>query len=193
MSFPIDAGMQVVPDNNKQITLGTEGLEMVANEISFAPDVHSYNASVHPYNASVHPYNASVHHPIKRKKFQVIGLLALVVTLAAVLGGVLGSRAASAERHLNSLATPSTSRPAQRSIAALSFTTKAENNTRVYFQDNEGQILEAANSASNHTWKISKTGCFGRNGSALAAAVSPPGFPLAGELIYFTALSLRSL
>ena len=175
MSLPTDSMKEVVPDDNKQFALNTGGLEVVAYEPP-------------PPGSEVHSYNAQVHQPMKKKRFQVIGLLALVIILAAVLGSVLGSRhtasttAASPKPPSNSSATPSVSKPGQRNIAALSFPTKTENNTRVYFQDNEGQIMEAVNLASNGTWRLSKTGYSGKNGSAIAAAVSPPGFPLAGEL-----------
>ena len=73
--------------------------------------------------------------------------------------------------------------PPQRNIAALSFISDSVNNTRVYFQDDVGQIMEAANSADNTTWSINSNGIRRKNGSAIAAAVSRPDFPLMSNLL----------
>ena len=131
-----------------------------------------------------------VHQPSRRKRkwilrVGVVGLIAVV--LAAVLGGVLGSRHRSSATLLpsppsNSSVIYPSAAPPQRNIAALSFALNSVNNTRVYFQDNAGQIMEAANPAANTTWSINKIGIGGKNGSAIAAAVSRPDFPLVSQL-----------
>lgn len=109
------------------------------------------------------------------------GLVGLIAILVAVLGGVLGSRhkrsaTASLTSPSNSSATFPSATPPQRNIAALSFTSESVNNTRV------GQIMEAANSADHMAWSINRTGFGGKNGSAIAAAVSRPAFPLVSQV-----------
>lgn len=121
-----------------------------------------------------------VHQP---KWILFVGAVGLIAVLAAVLGAVFGLRHTSSATvspdHLSnsSIISPST-RPPQRNIAALSFALNSVNNTRIYFQDDMGHIMEAANSAANTTWSINRTGISGKNGSAIAAAVSRPDFPL---------------
>ena len=124
-----------------------------------------------------------VHQPSKREWILFVGAVGLIAILAAVLGGVFGSRHTSSatvspDRLSNSSVMSPSARPPQRSIAALSFALNSVNNTRIYFQDDVGQIMEAANSAANTTWSINRTGVSGKNGSAIAAAVSRPDFPL---------------
>jgi hypothetical protein len=96
------------------------------------------------------------------------GLLVLIV--AAVVGGVLGSKA---KRN----SSPSTT-ASKRMIAALSFVSSDVNQTRVYYQDNTGILIEAATSADSSTWTNKALNFSAVNGSAMAAAVSRPGFPL---------------
>ena len=124
-----------------------------------------------------------VHQPSKREWILFVGAVGLIAILAAVLGGVFGSRhtssaTVSSDRLSNSSVMSPSARPPQRSIAALSFALNSVNNTRIYFQDDVGQIMEAANSAANTTWSVNRTGVSGKNGSAIAAAVSRPDFPL---------------
>lgn len=118
--------------------------------------------------------------PHRNRKWLWIGIAALlVIILAAVLGGVLGSRASGSSATSGSDSpSPSNSTVAySRNIAAVSYAFDNINNTRVYFQENNGALIEAANSATNATWGLSTVGSF-KNESALAAAVSRPGFPL---------------
>lgn len=120
---------------------------------------------------------------LSTRRIMLYGAIGLILVLAAVLGGVFGSRhKRSATESLispsNSSAPSPSVTPAQRKIAAVSFTSNSANNTRVYFQDNVGQIIEASNSADNTTWSTNRIGIGGKNGSAIAAAVSRPGLPL---------------
>ena len=180
--LPTDPGKQVAPGDGKQVTaddgkqhIGDSiGIEVAAKEDFYAHDLGGQHVQAH--------------RPSRRKWMVFVGGIGLIAILAAVLGGVFGSRhkssaTASLTGSLNSSATPPppTTQP-QRNIAALSFALKSVNNSRVYFQDNVGQILEAANSADNGTWSIKKTGIGAKNGSAIAAAVSRPGFPLVSHV-----------
>ncbi len=63
-------------------------------------------------------------------------------------------------------------------IAALSSASNDVNNTHVYYQDESGEVMEGVTSGIKTAWRINKTGIGGKNGSAVAAAVSRPGFPL---------------
>ena len=128
-----------------------------------------------------------IHQPSRRKWILFVGAVGLIAVLAAVLGEVLGPRNTSSatvspNRLSNSSFMSPSARPPQRKIAALSFAFNSVNNTRIYFQDNMGQIMEAANSAANSTWSIRRIGIGGKNGSAIAAAVSRPGFPLVSQV-----------
>ncbi|KAL8718190.1 MAG: hypothetical protein Q9225_004652 [Loekoesia sp. 1 TL-2023] len=159
------SGKQVWQDNDKQALVGDVGTGALVTEQENAQNVGHHRA----------PLNR---HP--RKKWIILGgILALITILAVILGPVLGLKhKSSAETATTSSSTSSaTSPPAalpQRNIAAVSFATKSANNTHVYFQDDLGQILEAASSGTNRTWILSETGSAAKNGSAIAAAVSRP-------------------
>lgn len=124
-----------------------------------------------------------------RRLIILCGMIGLILVIGAVLGGVLGSRhkssvTASATSFSNSSATSPSVTPTPRNIAAVSFASNSINMTRVYFQDDVGQIMEASNSESNTTWSINKTGIRGKNGSVIAAAVSRPSLPLVSPVFY---------
>ena len=114
-----------------------------------------------------------------RKKWIIAVAFGLIAILVFVLGSVLGSRHKGFAKILqmspqNSTGPSNSSNllpsapPVQHMIAALSFASNNVNHNRVYFQDNAGQIIEAANSADNTTWSIYGTGIVGKNRSALA-------------------------
>lgn len=100
--------------------------------------------------------------------------LGLVIILVVVLGGIFGSR--------HKPSSISSTLTIQRNIAAVSFASNSVNNTRVYYQDDMGRIMEAASSANNANWTDNPIGSTGKNSSALAAAVSRPGFLLVSDL-----------
>ena len=170
--LPTDLGKQVVPEDGKQHALERVGIEVDPN--GNFPAQHVGDPRV------------QIHRSSRMKWMPFVGVLALVLIAAAVLGGVFGSRHknhgtagnASSTNHSNASISSSPARSTQRNIAALSYSLNSVNNTRVYFQDDGGQIFEAANSADNPKWNISRIGIGGKNGSAMAAAVSLPGFPL---------------
>ena len=181
--LPTDLGKQVIPHEGKQLFLddGKEhmvddgGIQSVAT-----PDSYEHDFSDH---------QIQVHRPSRKKWILSGGAVGLIVIIAVVLGLVFGLR------HKRSGTTPVTSAPnssatspptplPQRNIAALSFASDSVNNTRVYFQDNMGQIMEAAKSAKDTKWSIIGTGTVGKNGSAIAAAVSRPDFPLVSDVPY---------
>lgn len=175
-----DPGMQVLSSDEKQVNFQKTGLEVVLKE----QDPSQYPAKS----------DARFHRPRqpRRKWLLCAGIAALLIVLAAVLGGVFGSRARNkSPSGSSSTSSPpgssSTSSPfisstasntmqSQHNIAAFSFAVNSVDNTRVYYQDNSGEIIEAANSAKNSTWINTRLGFFAQNGSAIAAAVSRPGF-----------------
>lgn len=123
------------------------------------------------------------------------GIVGLIVILIAVLEGVPESKhnnssTTSQSSPSNSSPSSPTVAPTQRNIAAIFFTSNSTNEARVYFQDNFGQISEASNLAGSTTWRINKTDVSGKNGSAIAAAMTRPGFPLVGITHYFFKVKL---
>lgn len=172
--FPENSGKEVVLDHGKQVNTENTGLEAAA--IDLYPDKHPSNSG------------DQYHRPRRpRRKWLMFGggIAALLIVFAAVLGGVLGSRAnkkppptSSSTTSPSSPSDASTTVQRQHNLAALSFAVNSVNNTRVYYQDNAGEIVEAANSAENSTWINTKLGFFAKNGSAIAAAVSRPGYAL---------------
>ncbi len=98
--------------------------------------------------------------------------LGLIVILAIVLGGIFGSR------HKRKPSITSFTPSIRHNIAAVSFASSSVNNTRVYYQDDMGRIIEAAISTNNASWINKLIDSSGKNPSALAAAASRPGFPL---------------
>lgn len=76
----------------------------------------------------------------------------------------------------------STVAPFQRNLAAISYESNNVNNSRVYYQDNQGNILEAHNNASSENWSISSV-VTAKNGSSFAAAVTMPQNDFVGHNI----------
>lgn len=158
MPLPVDSGKQVVPDYGKQAW-------QPAHDIGIEPVLKSGYHQDAAYH--IHPRDS------RRKWIIIGGIAALIIILATVLAGVLGSRSRRDSRVLPS--TPNSgpaSEHQQSNIAAVSFTSNNGNRTTVYYQDGAGQIMEAADSA-NGTWTNTQLGYAAKNGSSLAAAVSP--------------------
>lgn len=170
---PPDLGKQIVPLEEKQVSLD-DGKECM---VKCGIDHH-----------------VNFRRPSKKNQIMLGGVVGLIVIIAVALGLVFGLRhkrsgTVSVTSSPNSSAVPApapprNSSPPQRNIAALSFASESVNNTRVYFQDNVGQIMEAANTANDTKWSINGTGVIGKNGSAIAAAVSRPEFPLVSHISY---------
>ena len=167
---PPDLGKQVVPLEEKQVSLDDGKQYMVKHWGD---------------------HHVDFHRPSRKSRILLGGAVGLIVIIALVLGLVFGLRhkrsgTISVTSSSNSSAVPisSPTSPPQRNIAALSFASESVNNTRVYFQDNVGQIMEAANTANDTKWSINGTGVIGKNGSAIAAAVSRPDFPLVSHISY---------
>ena len=167
-----DDGKQAAPDDGKQCAVNSDDTEKITNAIL---DTHENNCHHFPN-----------HQPWRIKRLLLFGTVLLIIILAAVLGGVFGTRHGT--RNMNSSTGPESpsnlsttsppTAPSQRSIAALSFTLNSHNKTRVYFLDNSGQVMEAGTAEPNTTWRIRALGVNGKSGSSIAAAVSRPGFPL---------------
>lgn len=183
--FPSDPGKQVAPDGVKQPIEFNSELEVAPEE-----DVGRNKIDAHHVQAR---------RLLASRRIILYGIVGLMVVLGAVLGGVLGSRHKSSVTALatptspsNSSATSSFVTPTQRNIAAVSFNSNSTNITRVYFQDDAGQIMEASNSDGDMTWSINQTGIRGKNGSVIAAAVSRPSLPLV-SLVFFCQSSLANI
>ena len=134
-------------------------------------------------------HHVDFHRPSRKIRILLGGAVGLIVIIALVLGLVLGLRhkhsgtiSENSSSNSSAVPAPAPTSPPQRNIAAVSFASGSVNTTRVYFQDNVGQIMEAANTANDTTWNINGTGIVGKNGSAIAAAVSRPEFPLVSHI-----------
>lgn len=178
--FPENEGIQVVFADEKQVNFQKTGLEVV---------VQDQDSFKYPVNSDVQ-YDLP---PQPRRKWLLYGgFAAMLIVIAAVLGGVFGSRA-NKESTSESFSVISQSAPlnapspfpssnaitivqSQRKLAAVSYAVNSVDNTRIYYQDNAGEIVEAASSAKDSTWITTKLGFFAKNGSAIGAAVSRPGF-----------------
>ena len=174
--LPPDLGKQVVPLEEKQVYQDDGKQHMVKNSSD---------------------HRVQFHRLLRRNRILLGGALGLIVIIALVLGLVFGLKHKRSGTTLvtspsNSSAIPaptppissSPTSPPQRNIAALSFAAESANNTRVYFQGNAGQIMEAANSAEDTKWSVNGTGIIGKNGTAIAAAVSRPAYPLVSRFSY---------
>lgn len=183
--LPCDPGKQVALDGGKQwIEHGDKGDLEVAPKEDFDPH-------------KTHARNVLAQRLSKRRWIIIGGIIGLILILGAVLGGVLGSRHkssgtasltspsnSSAPSPSNSSAPSPSVTPTQRNIAAVSFASNSANVSRVYFQDDVGQILEASNTEGDTAWSINKTGISGKNGSAIAAVVSRPSLPLVSPVSF---------
>jgi hypothetical protein len=174
--LPENSGMQVVPDCGKQINIDRTGLETVVNEHYTGNQVNIDRTGLETVGKEHYTQPRR-----SRRKWRIIGgVAALIIVVAAVLGGVLGSmkkkRSPPRTSSTSSSSNASTTVRRQHNLAALSFPVNSVDNTRVYYQDNAGEIVEAASSAENRTWINTNLGFFAKNGSAIAAAVSRPGF-----------------
>jgi hypothetical protein len=148
-----------------------------SSEKQLAPDIGGLQ--------QVSPEDPNIKKQPRSKRNRVIlALVAIIIALvilAAVLGGVLGSRHSTAKVS-SSLPSPSNSSnaslylsPTQRNIAAVSFLDDSGNNTRLFLQDNAGNIIRGVNNDQNRSlWKFVAIGS-AKNGSTLTAAISPPG------------------
>ncbi|KAI9697603.1 MAG: hypothetical protein M1836_004553 [Candelina mexicana] len=180
MSYPEHAGLQVA--------VHQEGLQVANHEAPEVKVLDSYS------NGGLAPKPKRNFTTQRWRLIWIAVLVLVIVIVGAVIGGIEGSKSRRT-RTASSLPTstgpsyPSTTSPSptasRRSIAALSFVSSSVNNTRVYFQDNTGQLVEAAKSLENTAWSINGTGIGAKNGSAIAAAVSQPSFPLAISIFYF--------
>ena len=180
---------QVAPDTDKQVCLD-DGKQIFWNDVGLEAQNTDNNHS--PQNTDSNRSPAIRH--LAKKRVVLWAILALIIILAIILGPVLGLRHDGSEKEplANSPTSPLTSLPTtittlpnkafERKVAALSFASddnpsQSVNLTHVYFQDNLGRLLEASNSADNASWVVSKTPVTAKTGSAIAAAVSRPGFP----------------
>lgn len=153
-------------------------------------------------NSGIEVAAGEAHHdpdhqePRSRRKWLIIGaIVAVLIIIAAVVGGVLGSKGKknSSEESTSSSATSGTSTSAispsgtssslptptiaqKRNIAAVSFENKSVNQTRLYFQKNDGKLVESVPGGT--TGRLLEFDTTAKKGTALAAAVSRPGFPL---------------
>lgn len=160
-----DPGKEVVQDNGKQLSMNNGEIEPVAIEPVGIELVEKQNIFARD----------NLRQRLKWREIALILAFGSMIILA-IVGGVIASQ----KRHSTQSWVPNVNVPQLRNIAALSFASNSINMTRVYFQDDEGQIVEAANShvANDSGWNMAVLGFGAKNWSALAAAVSRPGFPL---------------
>ena len=180
---PSFEGMQVVPDSGIQVNFQKTGLEVVANDQ--CPELCSDSD---PVNLGAQNLQSPRSRRPPRKWLFFGGVAIFLIVVAAVLGSVLGTRANSKLPSASSSTAPSSSsdhsstvnadKPVQprHNLAALSFALDSVDTTRVYYQDNAGEIVEAASSTEHSEWIHNHLGFFAKNGSAIGAAVSRPGF-----------------
>ena len=198
-SVPESSEIQVMSDNEKQVNYDKTGLKVVANHQHSNFDSDLYPASLRNENHQSQP---------SRRKWLIFDEISvLLMMIAAILGGVLGSRindkSSSASFSFLSFSSPSSpSSPSsflsssssssssfssslsdanvlfqpQRKLAAVSFLRDSIDHTRLYYQDNAGEIVEAARSTKDIRWMNTKLGFFTKNGSAIGAAFSQPSF-----------------
>ena len=188
-SVCLDDGKQVAPTGGKQGYLDDDK-QVVTHDVRsefLAKDKY-------PTQDAECNHGPAIRHS-RRKWIILCGCLALIVVLSAILGPVFGLRHKESEKgsQTNSTTTSATSSPTlpttpvpkplfERNIAAFSFETDESssqpvNASHVYFQDNSGRLLQASASADNTSWTLSRTPVTPRNGSAIGAAVSRPGYP----------------
>jgi hypothetical protein len=133
-----------------------------------------------------------------RRKWLAGGLvICLMMVVATIVGAVLGLRSKSHSKFdgptyttksndtgdiVQAPPNSTTESSFPRRIAALSFSSQKgtsdgvqwTNQTRVYYQDNKGELIEGSISSVNNTWGARHLGIFPRNGSAIAVAVARP-------------------
>ena len=188
-SVCLDDGKQVAPTGGKQGYLDDDK-QVVTHDVRskfLAKDKY-------PTQDAEYDHGPAIRHS-RRKWIILCGFLTLIVVSSAILGAVFGLRHKSSEKgsQISSTTTAVTSSPTpsttpvpkplfERNIAAFSFETDESslqpvNASRVYFQDNSGRLLQASTSADKTSWTLSKTPVTPRNGTAIGAAVSRPGYP----------------
>jgi hypothetical protein len=166
-----DLGKQVVTDNagKEVIKPYSDGIEPTSNQ--------QYSTATKDYHE---PLVDEQQHPKRSRKWWWIGgVILLLVILGAVLGGVFGTRKSSkssSSTPVSNSTTPSNATLVYN-IAALALESGTVENTRVYYQDNAGMLIEAAQSNSN-SWEFTKIELLEKKNSPLAATVSRPGFPM---------------
>lgn len=168
------AGLEVARDDGKE----------------YVPPQASYN-SQDPIAAQ--GYNHAQDKPLlvqrpwwKKKRFFVTAIVLLVVIAVAVGVGVgvslnSDSGSSSSPSTGNSPTTPTDPNMdalMRRNVAAVSLQDGSTNRTWVFYRNNEGQIVRSGATSPEGPWTTNETGSSGQEGSALAAAVSRPGFPL---------------
>jgi hypothetical protein len=146
---------------------------------------------------AVQPQSAASEERHSKRKWLAIGVIAsLLVMIAVIVGAVVGSKkhtgnsgevvsvTSSLSESLTSTTTSTSSAassnetPAVRNIAAVPWSeSNGTESFRVYYQASSGEIMESVNNTSNG-WDYHGLGFWGKNGSAIAAALSQPNYPL---------------
>ncbi|KUJ24686.1 uncharacterized protein LY89DRAFT_713478 [Mollisia scopiformis] len=182
---PFRQGKPLPTDSGKQVVTEEAG-KYVVPVVPYSDGIETTPVQKYPTEVQYHepPIYDKQPNGRNRKWLWIGGAICLIVVLAAVLGGVLGSRKSSKSSTSTPSSTPSSNATLQHQIAAVAFPSNDINNTRVYYQANDGTLVEAANSASNTTWGFTSIGHPEKLDSSLAAAVSRPGFPLEISVYY---------
>lgn len=148
-NFPsVDSGLQVTSADGREVNFDRTGLEVVANDQY--PRLDS-----DPYPASSGDQNRQRRHLRRlRRHLRILSIIgALHVVATAALAGILGlriknSRSPASSSPLSSSSPLNASTPIQRrhDQAGLSFSNNSVKHLRVYYQNNAGEVVEAASS-----------------------------------------------
>ncbi|KAG4436530.1 hypothetical protein IFR05_007968 [Cadophora sp. M221] len=166
----------VVQDIGKQVTL-IEGKEIPINE---APEliVHSNDESPAPKQPEWWKW--------RRLLIPIVLSIIAVITVGTV-GGILGSRKKAPAGELKvEIVTW------RRNVAAIPSFESEGGWLRVYYLDNQGEIVETVRSENGVSWKSKRLGFFAMNGSALAVTRSDMHFPAEIRIIFTNPLGILS-
>lgn len=196
-ALPVYSGLQVVPETPKEAHITSDGLEVAPKH-----DAPVYNGSGDADHVLPPPPQPA---KSRRKWLIVGGVVLLLAIIGGVVGGVMASKssknsntadtsaaaisdAGSSSSSTSTYSSSGTAKPTattqpRRNIAAVSWNSSPANQTRMYFQNNAGEIVEAVVAGSKTSSSVleadSKPGVAlvkdGKPGSPLAAAVSRPG------------------
>jgi len=164
--FPSDPQKQVVVVFEKEIGASNEGIEVVKGpRVVVHEDDFTESQQTPPSQSS------------RRKRIlwpvAIVGALIVI----SIVGGILGSRhslSVPAGEAKTNTTQKNLSAPIRGGLAAVSYTANIVNETRVYYQDTLGQVMEATGSAGNASWNTRGLGFSARRNSSIAAAVTRP-------------------
>jgi hypothetical protein len=182
-------GMQVARDES--------GLEAVQpeKETYYMDHTPAAQSSKEPFiadNVERGQQEPETQRPLWKKKRFFVTAIVILVVIAVALGAGLGttlkskdddSGGAQAEGSGTGNSTTATNGTSsgglmQHSIAAVAVEDGNVNRTWVFYRNNGGKILRSGATGNGGPYTTTQTGVTGKEGTALTAAVSRPGYPL---------------